>query len=326
MNSNRVVVHETGGPEVLRLEQHEAPLPRAGEVRIRHTAIGLNFIDTYYRSGLYPPPNLPFTPGSEAAGRIEALGEGVTDLQIGTRVAYAGGVLGAYCELRCFPADRLVSLPPEISDEQAAAGLLKGLTAEYLLRRTFQVKPGQTILVHAGAGGVGSLLCQWARHLGARVIATVGSQEKAALAREHGASEVILYRTERTADRVRELTGGAGVPVVYDSVGKDTFLDSLDCLSPRGLLVSYGQASGKVPALDVGLLSQKGSLYLTRPTLFSYIASREELLGASAALFDAMRSGVLQVSVGQRYPLAQAAQAHRDLEGRRTVGSSVLLP
>ncbi len=326
MNSTRVVVHQTGGPEVLKLEQYEAPSPQPGEVRIRQTAVGLNYIDTYYRSGLYPPPSLPFTPGSEAAGVIDAVGADVKDLQVGTRVAYAGGGLGAYCELRCIPAAHVVALPSEVSDAQAAASLLKGLTAEYLLRRTFEVQPGQTILVHAAAGGVGSLLCQWASHLGARVIGTVGSAEKAEVARENGAHEVILYRSEQTSRRVRELTGGAGVPVVYDAVGKDTFLDSLDCLSPRGLMVSYGQASGKVPALDIGLLSHKGSLYLSRPTLFTYIQSREELLLASAALFEVMRAGVLQVKIGQRYGLAQVAQAHQDLEGRRTVGSSLLIP
>lgn len=326
MNSTRVVVHQTGDPEVLKLEQYEAPSPQPGEVRIRQTAVGLNYIDTYYRSGLYPPPSLPFTPGSEAAGVIDAVGADVKDLQVGTRVAYAGGGLGAYCELRCIPAAHVVALPSEVSDAQAAASLLKGLTAEYLLRRTFEVQPGQTILVHAAAGGVGSLLCQWASHLGARVIGTVGSAEKAEVARENGAHEVILYRSEQTSRRVRELTGGAGVPVVYDAVGKDTFLDSLDCLSPRGLMVSYGQASGKVPALDIGLLSHKGSLYLSRPTLFTYIQSREELLLASAALFEVMRAGVLQVKIGQRYGLAQVAQAHQDLEGRRTVGSSLLIP
>lgn len=326
MDSTRVVVHQTGGPEVLKLEQHQAPLPQPGEVRIRHTAIGLNYLDTYYRSGLYPPPNLPFTPGSEAAGVIDAMGTGVADLQVGARVAYAGGGLGAYCEHRCIRAEHVVVLPNDISDEQAAASLLKGLTAEYLLRRSFEVKAGQTILVHAAAGGVGSLLCQWARHLGARVIGSVGSEEKAEVARKNGADEVILYRSERTSERVRELTGGAGVPVVYDAVGKDTFLDSLDCLSPRGLMVSYGQASGKVPALDIGLLSQKGSLYLSRPTLFNYIQSREELLQASAALFEVMRAQVLKVNIGQRYELVQVGQAHQDLEGRKTVGSSVLLP
>ncbi|MCB9589945.1 MAG: quinone oxidoreductase [Polyangiaceae bacterium] len=321
-----VVVRETGGIDSLQLETQVIPLPGPGEAQIRHRAIGLNFIDTYFRTGLYKAPSLPFTPGAEGAGVVTAVGEGVDDLQVGDRVAYAGASLGAYSEYRLIPADRLVPLPDDISDEVAAAALLKGLTAEYLLRRTFQVRGGETILVHAGAGGVGSLLCQWGKHLGATVIATVGSEAKARLARQYGASEVILYRKESVSARVRELTGGAGVPVVYDSVGADTFMDSLDCLAPRGLMVSFGQASGKVPALDIALLSQKGSLFLTRPTLGTYTHDRTELLQASEALFSVLRAGVLSVHIGQRYPLADIRLAHMDLESRKTVGSSVLIP
>lgn len=321
-----VLVREPGGIEALELTRDATPDPGPGEVQLRHTAIGLNFIDTYFRTGMYRAPSLPFTPGAEAAGVVTALGAGVTEVSVGDRVAYAGASLGAYSEARVVAADRLVPLPDDISDELAAAGLLKGLTAEYLLRRTYRVRGGETILVHAGAGGVGSLLCQWGKHLGARVIATVGSEAKADLARQHGASDVILYREESVSERVRALTQGAGVPVVYDSVGEATFMDSLDCLAPRGLMVSFGQSSGKVPALDIGVLSQKGSLFLTRPTLATYTRERAELLAASEALFDAVRAGALRVHIGQRYSLADVRQAHADLEARKTVGSSVLIP
>ncbi len=321
-----VLVRETGGVEALELVSEAVPEPGPGEAQVKHTAIGLNFIDTYFRTGLYKAPSLPFTPGAEGAGIVTALGAGVTGLEVGDRVAYAGASLGAYSDVRVVAADRLVPLPDDVSDDAAAAILLKGLTAEYLLRRTYRVRGGETILVHAGAGGVGSLLCQWGKHLGARVIATVGSEAKARLARQYGASEIILYRKESVPQRVRDLTDGAGVPVVYDSVGQDTFMDSLDCLSPRGMMVSFGQSSGKVPPLDIGVLSQKGSLFLTRPTLATYTRDRAELLESSQALFAAMRDGAVRHHIGQRYRLSEVRQAHRDLEARKTFGSSILIP
>jgi NADPH2:quinone reductase len=299
------------------------PEPKAGEVTVRHRAIGVNFIDTYHRSGLYPVP-LPSGLGSEAAGVVERLGEGVTTVQLGDRVAYAGsGAPAAYSEARVIAADRVVPLPDEISDEVAAASLLKGMTAEFLIHRTFAVKAGQTVLWHAAAGGVGLIACQWLNAIGARVIGTVGSDEKAELARRHGCHETIVYTRENFAKRVRELTAGRGVSVVYDSVGKATFAESLDCLEPRGLLVSFGNASGKPDPLDILQLSQKGSLYLTRPTLFTYVASREELLASSGALFAAIRGG-LKIEIGQRFALADARAAHRALESRATTGSTLL--
>ncbi|QID18924.1 quinone oxidoreductase [Nitrogeniibacter mangrovi] len=315
---------QTGGPEVLQWVAVDVPPPGPGEVSLRHTAVGLNYIDTYHRSGLYPV-ELPSGLGVEAAGVVTALGPGVDHLAVGDRVAYAGGPLGAYAEARTMPAAPLVKLPDAVGDEVAAAMMLQGLTAQYLLRQTYVVKPGDTILVHAAAGGVGLLLCQWAKHLGATVIGTVGSAEKATLARAHGCDHTILYREEPFAERVRELTGGQGVPVVYDAVGKDTFMDSLACLRPMGLMVSFGNASGAVPPVDLGLLAKMGSLFVTRPTLFTYAAERERLDQMAAELFDVVGRGIVKVEINQRYALAEAAQAHRDLEARRTTGSTVLV-
>lgn len=318
-------VHEFGGPEVLRFEEVELPPPGTGEARVRHTAIGLNFLDVYHRTGLYPQ-GLPLTPGQEGAGVVEAVGPDVSEVRPGDRVAYASGPLGAYSESRNIPARHLVKLPEEIEDETAAASLLKGMTAEYLLRRTFQVQAGHTILLHAAAGGVGLIATQWAKALGATVIGTVGSQEKAALARKNGCDHVVVTEEENFVERVKEITGGRGVNVVYDAVGADTFDGSLDSLKPRGTLVLFGQSSGKVPPFDPSILATKGSLYLTRPTLFTYISRREQLVAAASALFDVLRRGEVKVAVNQTYPLAEAARAHADLEGRRTTGSSVLLP
>lgn len=317
--------YQTGGPEVLRWESVEVPAPAPGEAQVRHHAVGLNYIDTYHRSGLYPVP-LPSGIGLEGAGVVEAVGEGVGDLRPGDRVAYAGGPLGAYAQLRNLPADRLVKLPEAVTFEQGAAMMLQGLTAQYLLRRTYRVQAGDTILIHAAAGGVGLIVCQWAKALGATVIGTVGSDEKAALARAHGCDYPIVYTREKFAERVREITGGAGVPVVYDSIGADTFMESLACLRPLGTMVLFGAASGPVPPFDIGLLAKMGSLFLTRPTLFTYTAQREDLLAMTGELFDMVIAGKVKIEVNQRYPLADAAQAHRDLEGRRTTGSTVLLP
>ncbi|HET6468979.1 MAG TPA: quinone oxidoreductase [Geminicoccaceae bacterium] len=324
--SKRILVRRFGGPEVLELDEHEPARPGAGEALVRQTAVGLNFIDTYFRTGLYQPPQgLPFTPGNEAAGVVEAVGDGVSEVRPGQRVAYAGS-LGAYAERRTVPARVLVPLPDSISDEQAAAMMLKGMTAQYLLRQTYVVKPGDTILFHAAAGGVGSIACQWAKHLGATVIGTAGSREKAELAKASGCDHVILYKEEDFAARVKEITGGKGVPVVYDGVGKATFMKSLDCLAPRGLMVSFGNASGPAEPLDVITLSQKGSLYVTRPTLFTYTATRDQLLACANDLFDVVAKGAVRIEINQRFPLAQAAEAHRALEGRETTGSTLLLP
>jgi NADPH2:quinone reductase len=313
----------TGGPEVLTLEEMPLPALKVGEVLVRHHAVGVNFIDTYQRSGLYSVP-LPSGLGTEAAGVVEQVGEGVTALQVGQRVAYAAsGALGAYSEARVIAADRLIPLPDHVTDEAAAASLLKGMTAEFLIHRTFAVQRGQTVLWHAAAGGVGLIACQWLSALGARVIGTVGSDEKAEIARQHGCHETIVYTRENFAKRVRELTNGHGVPVVFDSVGKTTFTGSLDCLSPRGMLVAFGNASGKPDPFDILQLSQKGSLYLTRPTLFNYIVTREELMASSSALFTAIQQGV-KIEIGQRFPLAEAAAAHRAIESRSTVGSTLL--
>jgi len=317
-----------GGPEVLRWETVELPDPGPGEIRIRHRAIGVNFIDTYHRTGLYPVP-LPSGLGQEGAGVVEAVGPGVTEFRPGDRVAYCGGSLspvGAYSEVRNFPAERAVRLPDDISFETAAAVMLKGLTAQFLVRRTHRVQPGDTVLIHAAAGGVGLLLVQWAKRLGATVIATAGNDEKAELVRAHGADHVIVYTRENFTERTRALTNGRGVDVVYDSVGRATFLGSLDSLRPLGLMVSFGNASGKVEPFDIGLLAQKGSLFLTRPTLFTHIARREDLLAMADELFAALRDGWLDVKIGQRFPLAQAAEAHRALESRRTTGATLLLP
>ena len=317
--------HERGGPEVLRLEDAEVGDPGPGQARVRHRAIGVNFIETYHRTGLYPLP-LPSGLGQEAAGVVEAVGAGVQHVKPGDRVAYGNGPPGSYSEARLVPADRLVLVPEGISDEQAAAVMLKGLTVQYLIRRTYAVKAGETVLWHAAAGGVGLIACQWLRALGVRVIGTAGSDEKAALAKAHGAAEVIVYTREDFPARVRALTGGEGVPVVYDSVGKSTFSGSLDCLKPLGLMVSFGNASGAVPPFELGVLAQKGSLFVTRPTLNTYAAKRADLEASSAELFDVVRRGAVKVELGGRYPLAEAARAHRDLESRRTTGSLVLLP
>ncbi len=315
----------TGGPEVLRLEDVESAPPSAGEVRVRHHAVGLNYIDTYHRSGLYPLP-LPSGIGVEAAGVVEAVGAGVDLFAVGDRVAYAGGPVGAYAESRCLPAERLLRLPDAIGFDTGAAMMLAGLTAQYLLRQTYPVQTGDTVLIHAAAGGVGLIACQWAKALGATVIGTVGSEEKAVLARAHGCDHTILYRSENFAARVKALTDGRGVPVVYDSIGRDTFMDSLSCLRPRGLMVSYGNASGPVAPVDIGVLAKMGSLFLTRPTLFSYTAQREDLVAMGRDLFDVVVAGKVKIEVGQRYALGDAAQAHRDLEARKTTGSTILLP
>jgi NADPH2:quinone reductase len=317
--------HKTGGPDVLVYEDVDVGAPGEGQARIRHAAIGLNFIDTYHRSGLYPLP-LPSGIGLEGAGVVEAVGPGVDYLKAGDRVAYAGGPPGSYSEVRLIPADRLVKIPDGISDQQAAAMMLKGLTVQYLIRRTYKVQPGQTVLFHAAAGGVGLIACQWLKALGCTVIGTVGSDEKATLARAHGCDHTIVYTRENFAERVKEITGGAKVPVVYDSVGKDTFMGSLDCLQPLGMLVVFGNGSGPVAAFDLNLLAQKGSLFVTRPTLMTYTAKRADLVASAEELFDVVRSGKVRIEVNQTYALKDAKQAHIDLEGRKTTGSTVLLP
>lgn len=319
-------IHKTGGPEVLQWEEVGVAQPGAGEALIRHKAVGLNYIDTYHRSGLYPVP-LPSGIGLEAAGVVEAVGAGVTDLKAGDRVAYCNGPVGAYSELKVHPADRLVKIPEGISFEQAASMMLQGLTVQYLLRRLHVVpKSGDTVLWHAAAGGIGLIACQWARALGVNVIGTVSSEEKAALAREHGATHTVLYTKEDFVARVLEITGGKKVPVVYDSVGKDTFMKSLDCLQVRGLMVIFGNASGPVPPIDLGILAAKGSLYVTRPTLMGYAAKRDELLASAKELFEVVLSGKVKVGPRQTYALKDAAQAHRDLEARKTTGSTILVP
>jgi NADPH:quinone reductase len=318
-------IHEIGGPGVLRFEDVKLPEPGPGQARVRHTAIGVNFIDTYHRTGLYKLP-LPSGLGVEAAGVVEAVGPGVTHARPGDRVAYVSRPPGAYAEAAVVPADRLVLVPDGVSDEVAAASMLKGMTVWMLVRRIHAVKPGETVLFHAAAGGVGLIAMQWLRALGARTIATVGSDPKGKLALAAGASEVIVYTREDFAKRVRELTGGAGVPVVYDSVGRSTFEGSLECLSPLGLMVSYGNASGAVPPFDISQLAAKGSLFLTRPTLFSYTARREDLEEGARELFTVIRSGQVRIEVQHRWPIAQAADAHRALEGRETSGSIVLVP
>lgn len=319
-------IHECGGTDKMVFEDVEIGRPAAGEARIRHTAIGLNFIDVYFRTGLYPSPTgLPLTLGNEAAGVVEELGEGVDWLKIGDRVAY-NGPIGSYATERLIPADRLVRIPDGVSDEQAAAMMLKGMTAEYLVRRTYPVKKGDIVLNHAAAGGVGLILGQWASHLGATVIGTAGSPEKVELARAHGYDQVIDYSKADFVAEVERITGGRKCDVVYDAVGKDTFPASLDCLRPRGMFVSFGNASGPVPPFPMTLLSQKGSLYATRPTLFSYVATRAELEESANALFDVVARGIVKIRINQRYPLADAARAHDDLEGRKTTGATVLIP
>ena len=316
--------HKQGGPEVLQIDDVQVGDPGQGQVRIRHTAIGVNFVDTYQRSGLYPM-QLPAVAGNEAAGVVDAVGAGVTDLKAGDRVAYTG-LPGSYCEQRLVPADRMVKLPQGISDEQAASMMLKGLTVHYLIHTTYPVKKGETVLWHAAAGGVGLIACQWLKALGVVTIATAGSDAKTALAKAHGADHVINYTTEKFVDRVKAITGGKGVPVVYDSVGKSTWEGTLDCLSPRGLVVSFGNASGPVAPVNLGILSTKGSLYVTRPTLATHIASRADLVERSNSLFDIVKSGKVKIETTAKYKLADAAQAHRDLESRKTTGSIILVP
>lgn len=318
-------ISETGGPEVMKLVDVDVPKPGPGEVRVRQTAIGLNYIDTYHRSGLYPVP-LPSGIGLEAAGVVEELGPGVSNLKVGDRIAYGVGAIGAYADMRNLPANRVTKLADGISDETAAGMMLKGMTVRYLLRATYKVQPGETILLHAAAGGVGLILSQWAKALGATVIGTVGSEEKVKTAREHGCDHVINYSTENTVERVKEITGGKGVPVVYDGVGQSTLMTSLDCLKPRGLLVSFGNASGPVKSLDLGLLAARGSLYVTRPTLMTYTASDADLKETADDLVQMVASGKVKIPVNQRYRLADAVEAHRDLESRKTTGTTVLLP
>lgn len=325
MKTHAIRIHAHGDASAMQWQEIDLPAPGPGEAQIRHRAVGLNFIDVYHRTGLYPLPKLPAVLGMEGAGVVEAIGDGVTEVKVGERVAYAAGPPGSYAEARNLRADRLVSLPDNISDVQAAAMMLQGMTAEYLLRRTYPVKADDTILFHAAAGGVGLIACQWASHIGATVIGTVGNDDKATLARAHGCSHPIVYGRENFVDRVREITGGAGLPVVYDSVGKDTFMGSLDCLRPRGLMVSFGQSSGKVPPLDLGVLSAKGSLFITRPQLAGYATLRQELVQSAKALFEVVASGAVRIEVNQTFPLRDAAEAHRALEARKTTGSTVLV-
>jgi len=324
--THAIRIHQHGGPEVLQLEELELTAPAPDEVRLQHNAIGLNFIDVYVRTGLYPVPELPCGIGFEGAGVIEALGENVNDLEIGDRVAYAGGPLGAYAASRNIPASNLVKLPDNISDSQAAAMMLQGLTAHYLMRQIYRVKAGDTILMHAAAGGVGLILCQWAKSLGVEVIGTVGNEQKAALAKENGCAHTILYNQENFAERVRDITDGKGVPVVFDSVGQATFMDSLDCLQKRGLMVSYGNATGPVTNVQLGILAKKGSLFVTRPLLWDYMDSHEKLISCAQELFEVVSDGRVKIHIPQRYALADAAQAHTDLEARKTVGSTIFIP
>ena len=320
-----IQITETGGADVLRFVDVEVAAPGKGEIRLRHTAIGLNYIDVYFRTGLYPAPHMPFIPGMEGAGVVEAVGEGVDFLNVGDRVAYAGPI-GSYSQERVIAADKVVKIPEGVDDQTAAAVMLQGMTARYLLRATYRVKAGDTILFHAAAGGVGLLAGQWAKHLGATVIGTAGSAEKIKLAEANGYDHVINYRDEDFVERVRDITDGKGCEVVYDSVGKDTFPGSLDCLKSRGLWASFGQSSGALPEVNLAILAQKGSLFATRPTLFNYIATRPELEETANDLFAVIQSGAVKAHVNQTYPLADAGQAHRDLETRKTVGSTVLIP
>ena len=319
-------VHQVGGPEKMVWEDVDPGVPGEGEILINQTAVGLNFIDVYHRTGLYPLPASPFSPGMEAAGVVSSIGSGVNEVKVGDRVAYATPPVGAYAEQRVLAASRVVRIPDGVTDQTAAAMMLQGLTAHYLLRKTYRVQPGDTILIHAAAGGVGLIACQWAKHLGATVIGTVGSDEKAELARSHGCDHPILYKQQNFVEEVKKITGGDKLPVVYDSVGKDTFDQSLDCLRPLGMMVLFGQSSGNVAPLDLGVLAAKGSLYLTRPTIVTYTAKREDLVSASEELFDVVASGAIKIEVNQTYALKDAAQAHRDLEDRKTTGSTVLIP
>ena len=318
-------VHKVGGPEVLTYEDVEVSAPGPGQLRIKQHAVGLNYIDTYFRSGLYPAPSMPFVIGNEGAGEVTAVGQGVTEFKVGDRVAYVSA-LGGYAAERILPADRAVKLPDQIPYEQAAGMMLKGMTVQYLLRRTFKVEKGMTILIHAAAGGIGLIACQWASHLGATVIGTVGSKEKAELAKAHGCHHPILYRDEDFVARVKEITKGEMCPVVYDGIGKATFPASLDCLRQRGLFVSFGNASGPIESINPNILQQKGSLYMTRPTLVHYTAKRDELLATAKDLFDVVISGKVKIPVNQKYPLKDAQKAHRELQGRETTGSSILIP
>lgn len=321
-----IVVQETGGPEVLVATDVQVGDPGPGEVRVRQTAIGVNFIDTYHRSGLYPVPSLPVTPGMEAVGEIEAVGEDITDLKEGDRVCYGNGPIGSYASERVMPASTLIKVPPALEDDQVAGMMLRGLTTWYLLRSLYTLKAGETVLFHAAAGGVGLIFCQWAKHIGATVIGTAGSEEKAALAEENGCTHTILYKDEDFVAKVKDITSGKGVSVVYDGVGKDTFMGSLDCLQKRGLMVSFGNASGPPPAIDIGSLGPKGSLFVTRPTLFDYTGTRDQLEQGCKDLFDVVGSGAVKIEVGQSYGLDQAAHAHGDLETRKTTGSTILVP
>jgi NADPH2:quinone reductase len=324
--SKAIRIYKTGGPDVMRWEDVDPGKPEPGEALVRHEAVGLNFIDVYHRTGLYPLPALPATPGMEGAGVVEEIGKGVTEVAVGDRVAYAGIPPGAYAQVRRIPAHRLVKLPAGISFDQGAAMMLQGMTARYLLRGCYAVKAGDTILIHAAAGGVGSIVCQWARHLGATVIGTVGSEQKAKIAKANGCDHPILYTAEDFSARVREITDGAGVDVVYDSVGQATFRQSLDCLRPMGMMVSFGQSSGLVPPLDLGELAARGSLFITRPSLMAYTADRKDLLDHAQDLFAVVQSGAVKIEVNQTYPLAEAARAHQDLESRKTTGSTILIP
>lgn len=321
-----VRLYEHGGPEVFVWEDIDLPAPGPGEVRLKHSAVGLNYIDVYHRTGLYPTGEPPVTTGLEGAGTVQVVGEGVEDLEVGMRVAYASPPLGAYAQERNMPADRLVRLPEAIDDQTAAAMMLQGMTVQYLIRRTYRVKAGETVLFHAAAGGVGLIACQWLKALGVQVIGTVGSEEKAELARAHGCTHTINYREEDVVARVKELTHGVGVPVVYDSIGKETFENSLDCLQPMGMMVSFGNASGPVENFDLGMLASRGSLYITRPSLMTYTAKRADLVASANELFEMVQSGAVKIEINQSYPLAETAQAHRDLEARKTTGSTILLP
>jgi NADPH2:quinone reductase len=321
-----VIIHKTGGPEVLSWETYDPGQPKTGEILLRHEAVGLNYIDLYHRTGLYPLPDLPGIPGMEGAGIVEFVGEGVSEFKVGDRVAYAGLPPGAYTEARIMPAERLVKLPETISTRQAAAMMLQGMTARYLLHGCYKVKAGDHILIHAAAGGVGLIVCQWAKHLGAKVIGTVGSPEKADLAQKYGCDHPICYQDEDFVSQIRKITQGKGVDVVYDSVGQSTFMRSLDCLRPMGMMVSFGQASGPVPPIDTGILAAKGSLFLTRPSLMAYTANRKDLLTHAHDLFAVVEKGVVKIEVRQTYPLAEAVRAHQDLEDRKTTGSTLLIP
>ena len=324
--SKAIKLYNNGGPEVLKWEDHDPGNPGDGEVRIRHKAIGLNFIDVYHRTGLYPLPALPAIPGLEGSGVVEAVGEQVDGVVVGDRVAYAGVPPGAYAQVRCIPAHRLVKMPDDVSFETAAAMMLKGMTARYLIRGCYPVSSGDTILIHAASGGVGSIVSQWAHDIGATVIGTVGSAEKAEKARSNGCDHPILYSQEDFVENVREITNNRGVNVVYDSVGQATFMKSLECLQPLGTMVTFGQSSGSVPPLELGVLASKGSLFLTRPSLMTYTEKREDLLAHANDLLDVVQRGAVKIAIGQTYPLSEAPVAHRDLEGRKTTGSTILIP